>query len=78
MTVRKMENTPKKVIVVEMDVSTSFCFFMPAYLPTRIVPAIVKPVIRLVMIWVTCVPVETAATLSAGQNQPITIRSTAP
>ena len=33
---------------------------------------------RLVTIWVTCVPVETAATLSALQNLPMTKRSTAP
>ena len=44
----------------------------------RMVPPRVRPVTRLVMIWVTWVPVDTAATLSAEQYCPTTNRSTAP
>ena len=51
---------------------------MPVYFPTRMVLPRVRPVIMLVMICVTWVPVDTAATLSGEQYLPMTNRSTAP
>ena len=46
--------------------------------PMMIVDPSVRPVIKLVTICVTCVPVETAATLVAWQKRPTTNKSTAP
>ncbi len=76
--IRTTENAANTVSVVPMDLQVCFSSRMPVYLPTRMVPPSVRPVIRLVTICVTCVPVDTAATLAGSQNQPITARSTAP
>ena len=76
--IRKIEKMPNSDSVVPIDRRVFSSSRMPVYLPTRMVPPSVRPVIRLVMIWVTCVPVETAATLSAPANRPTTARSTAP
>ena len=53
--------------VVPMVFFTSSFAFIPVYFPTRMVLPRVSPVIMLVMICVTWVPVDTAATLSGGQ-----------
>ena len=50
----------------------------PVYCPMMTVLPSVRPVTRLVTICVTCVPVETAATLCAPQKAPTTNRSAAP
>ena len=68
-------NTDRVVPMVRQVLSSSF---MPVYFPTRMVPPRVRPDTMLVMIWVTWVPVDTAATLSGVQYHPMTIRSTAP
>ena len=77
-TVSMIANTANIVSVVPMIFFTLSKSFFPMPSPINIVPPRVSPVIRLVMIWVTCVPVETAATLSAPQYFPTTKRSTAP
>ena len=61
------ENTPKAVRVVPMARSTRWVSPRPVYLATSTVPPKVRPESKLVIVWVTCVPVETAAPLSAGQ-----------
>ena len=66
------------VSVVPIVFFTSSSSSIPVYFPTNIVLPSVRPVIRLVMIWVTWVPVETAATLSGPQYLPMTSKSTAP
>ena len=76
--VKRMPAMPKIVRLVAMVSFMSSGRFIPAYFPTKTVPPRVRPEIILVIIWVTWVPVETAATLSGGQYQPITIKSTAP
>ena len=68
-------NTDRVVPMVRQVLSSSI---MPVYFPTRMVPPRVRPDTMLVMIWVTWVPVDTAATLSGVQYHPMTIRSTAP
>ena len=68
----------KTVSVVPIVLFTFSYSFSPMKLPITIVEPRVRPVIRLVTICVTCVPVDTAATLSALQNLPTTNRSTAP
>ena len=77
-TVNTRAAAPKIDSVVPMVFFTSTFAFIPVYFPTMMVPPSVRPVIMLVMICVTCVPVETAATLSGVQYLPITSRSTAP
>ena len=59
--------TENTLSVVAMDWRTRFSSPMPVYLPMRMVPPSVRPETRLVMICVTWVPVETAATLRASQ-----------
>ena len=65
-----------RVVPIVFFMSSSAC--MPVYFPTRMVLPRVRPVIMLVMICVTWVPVDTAATLSGEQYLPMTNRSTAP
>ena len=77
-TVSTTAAAPNMDSVVPMVSFTSSFAFIPVYFPTIMVPPSVSPVIMLVMICVTCVPVETAATLSGVQYLPITSRSTAP
>ena len=68
-------NTANVVPIIRFTVSVSR---LPVYCPIKIVLPSVNPVIKLVIICVTCVPVETAATLSALQYVPTTNKSAAP
>ena len=76
--VRITAKTPKDTMVVPMAFLALSSFFIPMYLPTSTVPPRVSPEIRLVIICVTWVPVDTAAMLCAPQNIPTARRSTAP
>ena len=71
--------TPANTVsVVPMARFTLPYSLWPVYCPMMTVLPSVRPVTRLVTICVTCVPVETAATLWAPQKAPTTNRSAAP
>ena len=76
--VRRMATRKKTHNVVAIHCFIRLKSFMPVYFPIKMVLPSVRPDTRLVIIWVTCVPVETAATLCALQYFPTTNKSTAP
>jgi len=61
--VRARATNAKMDRVVPMAVFTLSHRSIPVYFPMRMVPPKVSPVTKLVTIWVTWVPVDTAATL---------------